>query len=381
MTAEGVAADLITAGTISGSMLKTSNSTNYVLVDDQFVRILENDTQKVFIGYYIDSVDSNLQPTILLGQNADNHIIQDGTFCMSQEVKGSNTAFIGLKKGFESDGITNHFPSNIVLDETGYNTINADTQVSLESKKYVRVEGPMGIDILAQDSEGKIYLNAGKFITLSFGNTISYYAGSKNVINIDNTGVYLLENTSVDGALTIWNAPGGSNWMELHSDGSTTTNSDHFTWVLGNGQYMRLDEGMGAIILRSNYTRLVLHDGDATCRIESFNGGPANLVVATVNTSSDRELKKNIEDYTTSALNEINTTPIRYYNFKEEIDGIDPKHVGIIMQESPIDVVDPRGSGVDLYAMISMAWKAIQELSTKVTELDNKLNETKTNSI
>jgi phage minor structural protein len=176
MTAEGVAAELITAGTISGSMLKTSNSTNYVLVDDQFVRILENDTQKVFIGYYIDSVDSNLQPTILLGQNADNHIIQDGTFCMSQEVKGSNTAFIGLKKGFESDGITNHFPSNIVLDETGYNTINADTQVSLESKKYVRVEGPMGIDILAQDSEGKIYLNAGKFITLSFGNTISYYA-------------------------------------------------------------------------------------------------------------------------------------------------------------------------------------------------------------
>jgi hypothetical protein len=52
------------------------------------------------------------------------------------------------------------------------------------------------------------------------------------------------------------------------------------------------------------------------------------------------------------------------YNFKHESD-TEFKHIGIIYDESPVDVVSISGVGVDSYAMTTMSWKAIQQLSEK----------------
>ena len=84
--------------------------------------------------------------------------------------------------------------------------------------------------------------------------------------------------------------------------------------------------------------------------------------------TSDREKKKNIEDYTESALDEICTTPIRQYHLNEDLDE-EIKRIGLILQEAPLNAIDLRGKGIDLYQMATMAWKAIQELNNKIEDL------------
>ena len=84
--------------------------------------------------------------------------------------------------------------------------------------------------------------------------------------------------------------------------------------------------------------------------------------------TSNRDKKKNIEDYTESALNEICTTPIRQYHLKTDLDN-ELKRIGIIVQEAPLNAIDLKGECIDLYQMVSMSWKAIQELKEENDKL------------
>ena len=48
------------------------------------------------------------------------------------------------------------------------------------------------------------------------------------------------------------------------------------------------------------------------------------------------------------------------------------KSIGLIYEDSPIEVLDLSGRGIDLYAMASVLWKAVQELNQKMEELRNR---------
>jgi hypothetical protein len=150
--------------------------------------------------------------------------------------------------------------------------------------------------------------------------------------------------------------------------GNSFQSKGDFTLTLGNGQYLMANQGSGAVLWRSNYTRLVLHDQDPTCRIERYDGGSANLIVATINGSSDRKKKHKIAPFTSDALSKIKATQVYNYNFKDEPEETST-HLGIMAQEAPTDVVGYEGNTVDLYAMISLSWKAIQELSDELDKL------------
>jgi hypothetical protein len=86
-------------------------------------------------------------------------------------------------------------------------------------------------------------------------------------------------------------------------------------------------------------------------------------------TISKREYKKNIFSYEGSGLQAILTTPIRTYHYLDELDEEFP-HIGVIVDESPVEIIDLRGEGVNAYSMASLAFKAIQEEDEKVTVLE-----------
>jgi hypothetical protein len=101
-----------------------------------------------------------------------------------------------------------------------------------------------------------------------------------------------------------------------------------------------------------------------------------NLVGANIISTSDRDKKKNIELYKTSALDEICTTPVYTYHMEDDLDN-EMKRIGIILQEAPVDTVDIKGKGIDLYQMVTMCWKAIQELKEENNNLKLELEEFK----
>ena len=96
---------------------------------------------------------------------------------------------------------------------------------------------------------------------------------------------------------------------------------------------------------------------------------------------SSEEKKRSIEPYKDSALDKIKETDIYTYAYENEKKGAN-KHIGLVIGEkynTPKElVVDTEGEdaqGIDLYAMISMAWKAIQEQQEKIESLEKRVAE------
>lgn len=137
----------------------------------------------------------------------------------------------------------------------------------------------------------------------------------------------------------------------------------------------------GQVALRADEGNVYLQPADSEVKVtapadpNTFKNLRAKDLIANnkvyasgVALTSSRDKKKNIEDYTESALSEICSTPIRQYHLKTDLDE-ELKRIGVILQEAPLNAIDLGGEGVDLYQMITMSWKAIQELKEEINNL------------
>lgn len=82
--------------------------------------------------------------------------------------------------------------------------------------------------------------------------------------------------------------------------------------------------------------------------------------------TSDREKKENIRAVGASALDMVNGAKTYEYNLKGEA----KKRVGIMYDEAPECIrSDGETKAVDLYGMITLLWKAVQELEQKIDNM------------
>ena len=114
-------------------------------------------------------------------------------------------------------------------------------------------------------------------------------------------------------------------------------------------------------------------DASNYVNIRAHNVCAQNAVYAAgVNVSSDRARKRDIELYSTDALQEVCSTPVYAYHLDTDKDE-ELKRIGIIMQEAPLDAIDLTGKGVDLYQMVTMLWKATQQQQEMIEDLKRQL--------
>ncbi|MDV6364605.1 phage tail spike protein [Bacillus cereus] len=94
-----VNAEWIKAGLLSGCQIRTSNTDNYVSLDDQFIRLYERGVARAFLGHYRRS-DGAVQPTFILGSDEKTNA-PEGTLFMSQAGAGWSGAYasIGISDG------------------------------------------------------------------------------------------------------------------------------------------------------------------------------------------------------------------------------------------------------------------------------------------
>ncbi|EJR18728.1 MULTISPECIES: phage tail spike protein [Bacillus] len=119
-----VNAEWIKAGLLSGCQIRTSNTNNYVSLDDQFVRLYESGVARAFLGYYRRQ-DGAVQPTFILGSD-EKTSAPEGTLFMSQAGAGWPGAYasIGI-----SDGIVDGSVQKSVyweLQRNGISVLNAN---------------------------------------------------------------------------------------------------------------------------------------------------------------------------------------------------------------------------------------------------------------
>lgn len=164
---------------------------------------------------------------------------------------------------------------------------------------------------------------------------------------------------------------GNTNLTPLSWDDRTSILSGEFTIHRDRSDNTSRElkyQGDGQLVMSKDGTTNVMLDATGTCTSRAWN------------LYSLEEYKKSIEKVDT-ALDKIKIADVVEYHYKDENDDA-KKHIGLAVGKTfnvPQEVIatDENGKevGVDLYAMVSLAWKAIQEQSEKIEALEKRVAE------
>lgn len=222
----------------------------------------------------------------------------------------------------------------------------------------------------------------GKEINLTGDNTTI----KSNNFNVDKNGNMVCKNATVNGKITSNDATITGGKITISGKGDSTdllriseqNNTSHFSYIQPIGAGFVYGSSDNAVYIGAGSTSLVsVSDNNGTTDITG-----AGIRTPVLTQTSLAERKKNFEKMQNSALNIIKNIDIYKYNLKNEKD-TDKKHIGFVIGDKynySKEVTSLDNTGVDNYSFTSLCCKAIQELTTKVEELENKIKEMEENN-
>ena len=225
-------------------------------------------------------------------------------------------------------------------------------KVSLEGKEINLTSDDISIksDTLNIDSNGNMTLTGKENVA----NIKIVLGTNKNRYVTINPARLVFTNDSTGNEIVLYNASNGA-WIQLNS-GSRSIN------ILNDGK---------------DFTRISLKDSSNETIVDSSGIKTPVLTQTSLETG-----KKNFEKLA-NALEIIKNTEIYKYNLKSQKDE-DKKHIGFVIGEkykhsNEITSVDENGKeiGADIYSMVSVAYKAIQEQQEQIEKLQKEIEEMK----
>lgn len=216
----------------------------------------------------------------------------------------------------------------------------------------------------------------------------AFWAGSNDPSNapyrVGHEGSLYASNANIRGTVNATSGTFNGSVNCRGNNGVKSYNSNGYlsNEVNGTGLHLYGNSGESVGLVTAGNTTL---DGTTyhTIALHNNNGGrcyvyPLGIfVVGTVHTTSLESEKKNIKLYEKSALNEILDSDIYKYNLKVEEDTAQ-KHIGLVIGDNYKTSKEVTNkSGVDLYSMIAVAWKAIQEQQEQIKELKKEIEKLK----
>lgn len=204
----------------------------------------------------------------------------------------------------------------------------------------------------------------GKEINLTGDNTTI----KSNNFNVDKNGNMVCKNATVNGKITSNDANITGGYINLN----TARSQGDLVFNIHDDENSHTFIGpVNASIgyIGSNVSTGVYLQGEA--------GGESLVQAQMIIQTSLESQKKNIEKLEDIGLETIKKIDIYKYNFKTQED-TDKKHIGFVIGNNynySKEITNTNNSGVDNYAFTSLCCKAIQELTTKVEELENKIKE------
>ena len=289
------------------------------------------------------------------------------------------------------------------------NQINAEVEKKVDEETItgayliLKINGDTSEAKLNAD---KIEISANDILNLLAGNTINLT--SKNLVlastnfNVDKNGNMTCSNANISGTVTSNNAniTGGSikvgNNFTVNSNGNMNCSNVNIT-----GGKIKLDAGdasnpnfqigdylmmtdtyfcIGEKGFNSNSIEILASPWDASRigMIDSSNNYTeilaSGITTPSLTQTSLESIKNNISKFTKNATDIINSSDIYEYNLKSDADA-DKKLIGFVIGDNyrtPDEVISKEGQGIELYSAIGILWKAVQELSARVEQLEKE---------
>lgn len=203
----------------------------------------------------------------------------------------------------------------------------------------------------------------------------------RNSIQFDRWGNIKAPNGIALGAIWHVNDSWGRERLSIPVEGSTSGD-----YVLKNygGRFKFNIDDWTSIEMYDDKTNVGLTYGQnallkwqrSVGRFEFRNSGDSgwvNAAAGSFQNASSFKWKTDIQNYEGNATEIISNSDVMSYKMKpvDENDDVStlPTHIGLIAEYAPNEIRSEDGSAVDLYAMISLAWKSIQELNVQINEI------------
>lgn len=157
-----------------------------------------------------------------------------------------------------------------------------------------------------------------------------------------------------------------------------------------NGVYMQVGDwynntsSSGLLILNGTSSQngrieIVAQQTDSFMFLQAGNNetnvSASGITTPSLTQTSLESIKKNINKFTKNATDIINNSDIYEYNLKSDEDE-DKKLIGFVIGDkyrTPAEVISKEGQAVELYSAIGILWKAVQELSARVEQLEKEV--------
>ena len=321
--------------------------------------------------------------TAITGSSVNASAITTGTMSADRISTGSIT---GTSSSWNLD--TGNFTNS--SSSTGAKTLiqNGNIAQYSSSGNLLGIQAPM--------SSGNLYY--GMYYNKDVADGISFGYTDSNAQNFDRTVQINADSLNVDGKVVV---ECGSAFSGLIS-----RNSSDFEAKVGTGTLTDVDgnsaRGVSIVVEKKDgvstgtnqtYARLDVAggttkgSGSIRCWYEDSTGSKSyskwlslsssNLYWGNnqVTTGSSEAYKKDISVADFNALPLVNKSIIYNYHYNEDQEDYPIKYGLIIERECPKEVVDNSGDAINLYSMVSIGWKAIQELSDKVKKLEKRIEE------
>jgi hypothetical protein len=290
--------------------------------------------------------------------------LKDGTNIITIQ---NYTAKLSAKFAFKNN-YTDIFATKVEMNSSITQTAE---EINLEVKK--KVDENEIISKINQSAE-EVSIQAEK-ISLS-GKTLNLadnMAIVSNNFNVDKNGNMSCNNAKISGGYIGVPLKDRYDLGEANL-GIEDTDGTMSSWINGRGFHCKTDYSVFHADCGSN-PEISIGSGSDTSSIK-----PTGITTPALTQTSLEESKKNFEKLQ-NGLDIIKNTEIYKYNLKSQTDG-DKKHIGFVIGKNykysnEITALDDKGKevGVDTYSMISVAYKAIQELSKQNEDLEKRIKE------
>ena len=376
---------------------------------DNYIYLIDMQGNKFYAEYLIKNEFNDVFATRKEMNSAIDLTMQQITIAVNQKFTDYSTteemnAAINIKAGEITSSVSKTYSTKEELN-TAKSEIKqtTDSITSTVSTKVGKIEVISSINQSAeavQINANKISLK-GKNINLTGDNTTI----SSTNFNVDKNGNMTCKNANVSGTITSSNAniTGGSikvgNNFTVNSSGNMTCKNATITGGLielyssnneanfqiteyGGGSQTRAWSG-GMSFETPNYNTII---NIATAlsnptmnfsNSQNFTYVSANdIMTPSLTQTSLESIKKNISKFNKNATEIINNADIYEYNLKSDAD-TDKKMIGFVIGDNyktPNEVIDKNGQAVSLYSAIAILWKAVQELSARVEQLEKEVH-------
>ena len=276
---------------------------------------------------------------------------------LQSEIKQtSNEIRLSLNEKLDNEDFTG---ANIVL------AINNDTSSAVIDADKISLEGKV-IDMTADD----IIIDSNKFSLDSKGNM------SCSNANITGGDVTLKSESDSVSKLRV-ETDDENVYTEIRPAGVRTVyNGTILFWA--NAVNTAIRNRQGKTVLFAGNSIYIDDDYSSNQYPISLTGSDGNISCVTLTQTSSEKNKKDFEKFE-NALDIIKATDIYKYRFKNENEN-HKKHIGFVIGNDfnyAKEITSANNNEVEIYSMLSVTYKAIQEQQEEIETLKNEINKLK----